>query len=484
MMKRISSQLNHPNGIRIARNPLQVGIMLLVFGAALFLLGACAQASPTETAISSTSAADFSQLIPAATTLVNQMVNADFAAATQNFDETMANALPQDKLMETWDQLLTQTGDFQQILGTRTDEVQGYQRVFVTSQFAKGVIDILVVFDSQGKVAGLFFQPGESPSTTPQAYNPPEYVDQQAFHEMDVTVGSGEWALPGTLSVPNNGSGPFPAVVLVHGSGPNDRDETIGPNKPFRDLAWGLASQGIAVLRYDKRTLAHADLFSPEILAGLTVDEETVDDALQAVDLLRQTSEIDPQRIYVAGHSLGGMLAPRIGQRDPQLAGLAILAGPTRPLEDLTLEQVIYLSNLGGTPTTQQRANIEALQTQVAVVKDPALLSAAPSSDLPLGVPAAYWEDLRGYQPAEVAKTLAMPMLILQGGRDYQVSPTLDFEGWKTALADKRNVTYRLYPELNHLFIPGVGPATPEEYNIEGHVDKAVIDDIAAWINP
>jgi hypothetical protein len=72
----------------------------------------------------------------------------------------------------------------------------------------------------------------------------------------------------------------------------------------------------------------------------------------------------------------------------------------------------------------------------------------------------------------------------LQGGRDYQVSPTQDFEGWKTALADKRNVTYRLYPELNHLFIPGVGPATPEEYNIEGHVDKAVIDDIAAWINP
>jgi alpha-beta hydrolase superfamily lysophospholipase len=139
---------------------------------------------------------------------------------------------------------------------------------------------------------------------------------------------------------------------------------------------------------------------------------------------------------------------------------------------------------LNGTPTTQQQAKIEALQTQIAVVKDPALLSAAPASELPLGVPAAYWEDLSSYQPAEVSKTLPMPMLILQGGRDYQVSPTLDFERWKTALAVKSNVTYRLYPDLNHLFIPGAGPSTPEDYNLAGHVDKAVIDGIATWINP
>ncbi len=294
-------------------------------------------------------------------------------------------------------------------------------------------------------------------------------------------MGSGEWALPGTLTVPN-GPGPFPAVVLVHGSGPNDRDETIGPNKPFRDLAWGLASQGIAVLRYDKRTKVHAAQFTPEILANLTLQQETIDDALLAVQLLRGTQNIDPQRIFVLGHSLGAMAAPRIGQQDPALAGLILLAGPTIPLEDEILDQYTYLFNLDGTLTDAEKTELEKLQAQVARVKDPNLSDQVPATDLPLGIHAAYWLDLRDYHPAEVAKTLAMPMLVLQGGRDYQVSPTKDFAGWKTALADKANATLKLYPDLNHLMIAGQGQPNPAEYQTEGHVAPEVVSDIAAWI--
>jgi len=278
----------------------------------------------------------------------------------------------------------------------------------------------------------------------------------------------GRWTLPG--------------VVLVHGSGPIDRDETIGPNLPFRDLAWGLASQGIAVVRYDKRTLTHRGKFTPDVLSRLTVQEETIDDALLAAQLLRQTDKIDPQRVYVLGHSLGGMLAPRIGQQDPALAGLIMIAAANRPLEDLVLDQMNYILNLDGELDSQETAQLEALQTQAANAKNPDLPENTPPEDLPLGMPAAYMRDLQGYAPSRTAKSLEMPLLILQGGRDYQVSPTLDFESLKTALAGKTNAAFKLYPELNHIFIAGEGPSTPNEYNIAGHVSPQVIADIAAWI--
>jgi len=270
-------------------------------------------------------------------------------------------------------------------------------------------------------------------------------------------------------------------VVLVHGSGPNDRDETIGPNKPFRDLAWGLASQGIAVLRYEKRTKQHAAKFTEDVLVKLTAQEETVDDALAAVALLRQTKGIDPSRVYVLGHSLGGYLLPRIGSADPRIAGLISLAGPTRPLEDISLEQITYITGLDGTPTPEEQAGLDQLADQVARVKDPGLSAATSAADLPLGIPASYWLDLRGYSPADAAKELQAPMLILQGERDYQVT-TADFEGWQSALASRSDVQFKLYPELNHIFVAGEAKSTPAEYNVEGHVAEQVITDIAEWI--
>ncbi len=426
------------------------------------------------------STSPFDTLIPLAKTFVDQMAQGDFAAATANFDTTMKTAMPEAKLKETWQQLVAQVGAFQQQTGTYTTEQLSYKIVFVTCRFEKADIDVQVTFNSQNQISGLFFKPAAgTPTTTPLAYNPPSYVKTGSFHEVDVTVGSGQWALPGTLTLPE-GSGPFPAVVLVHGSGPNDRDETIGPNKPFRDLAWGLASQGIAVLRYDKRTYAHKDLFTPAVLATFTVQEETIDDALLAAKLLRQTPEIDPKRVFVLGHSLGGYLAPRIAQQDPSLAGLILLAGLARPLEDTIVDQMAYQFSLGGTPSSDQVAQLHVMQTQAANVKDPNLSSSTPDSDL-LGISAAYWLALRGYQPAEVTKTLPQPMLILQGGRDYQVTAA-DYELWKAAVGSQPNVTMKWYPSLNHIFSSGTGPITPQEYYIEGHVSPDVVSDIANWI--
>jgi len=268
------------------------------------------------------------------------VVERDFAGAAGKFDSVMLSALPEAKLEETWDTIVAQVGAYQERLGDPVVErVDRYERVTIPLKFEKAVLDMQVVVDSTtGLIGGLFFVPSQHASPP---YTAPDYVDLDSFEEQDVTVGSGEWALPGTLTIPK-GVGPFPAVVLVHGSGPNDRDETVGSNKPFKDLAWGLASRGIAVLRYEKRTKVHADRLV-SLDGEFTVKEETIDDALAAVSLLRERQETDPGRIVLLGHSLGGMLAPRIAQASPDIAGLIVMAGPARSLEDLVLEQARYI---------------------------------------------------------------------------------------------------------------------------------------------
>lgn len=427
------------------------------------------------------SSLSFDDLKPRAAEFISLLARADFAAAHGRFDETMKKAVPEPKLKESWQYLLAQAGTIRQLSGVSTAESQNYKIVTITCQFEKAAVDVQLAFDDRGQIVGLNFLPATASSATP--YQPPAYVDQSRFHEADVTVGSGgEWALPGTLSMPE-GAGPFPGVVLVHGSGPNDRDETVGANKVFRDLAWGLASRNIAVLRYDKRTLVHGQKFKADYGEKCTVKEEVVDDALLALQLLRQMPGVDPKRVFLLGHSLGATLVPRIGQQDRDLAGLIIVAGFTRSLEDTILDQITYLYGLAGSLTEQQKADIEVLKLQVARVKGPELSAETPSKDLPLGMPAMYVLDMRSYRPAEVAKTLPMPMLILQGERDYQVTAAQDFECWKAALQGRANVALRLFPKLNHLFISGEGKSTPQEYGIEGHMDQEVVNAIAQWID-
>jgi dienelactone hydrolase len=409
-----------------------------------------------------------------ARTVLGWLSGQEFSKVEEQFTDRMKSALPAEALRAMWTNLLQRAGALKRC-GTdaKVVVIADKQMVITPCEFERAAIDLQFAFDTDNRISGLVFRP----ATRAVAYTAPSYVDPSSFVESETTVGAGEWALPGTLSLPS-GAGPFPAVVLVAGSGPNDRDETVGAAKPFKDLAGGLASRGIAVLRYDKRTKVHGAKLSA--IAGFTVKQEVVDDALEGVRLLRAHPKIDRARVFVLGHSLGGLLIPRIGAADPALAGLIVMAGPARSLEEAMLEQTKYVAMADGAVSPDEQARIDEVGALVAKVK--ALTAADATSAASIsGAPAAYWLDLRGYDAPSAAKALKQPLLVLQGERDYQVTMA-EFEQWKAALAGHEAVTFHSYPALNHLFIAGTGKSVPAEYQTAGHVADAVVTDIAVWI--
>jgi len=266
-----------------------------------------------------------------------------------------------------------------------------------------------------------------------------------AAKEIADTVVTGDIHLPATILVPADADD-VPIVVLVHGSGALDRDETIYANKPFRDIAEELARKGIATLRYDKRTYVYRQPVT-------TMDDETISDALSAIRLAHRYS----RRVYLLGHSLGSMLAPLIAERaEKPLAGVIMMASPARDMETVVREQFDYLLPSGASPAFKEQ-QIENLRQQ-----------------------SPHYLQPQGHTDA--ARRLTLPMLIVQGERDYQVTMQ-DFRLWQQVLDGKPNIIFRSYPRLNHPFMEGEGKSTPMEYQMEGHVATYVIDDISSFIH-
>jgi dienelactone hydrolase len=349
----------------------------------------------------------------------------------------------------------------------------GLVRVSVLVTGERGSLTVLMSVDGTGRLAGLRLAAPEGPP-----WQPPRYARPSRFTEHEVIIGPAPLAVPGTLTLPR-GRGLCPGVVLLAGAGPFDRDATIGPNKPLKDIAWGLASRGIAVARFDKVTHVHARTATDP---GFTMVEEYLPHALAAVRLLQGRSGVDPSRVHLLGHSGGGRAAPRIAAADPSIAGLVILAGDAAPLPRSAVRVAHHLAALD--PGPDARAAVEALTRQAAAVDDPGLSPAAPAADLLFGWPASYWLDLRGYDQVATAAALDRPMLILQGGRDHQVTVDDDLARWRAGLADRPDATLRVHPADDHLFFPGDGPSTPADLAVPQHVDRAVVAEIAAWSAP
>lgn len=337
-----------------------------------------------------------------------------------------------------------------------TDSVQGVTVYYRDLVFERYSLRFILAFDADGGMNTIRLAPVPALSfAKPVAY------DAAKITEREITVGAEGFELPGTLTLPLSASEQckVPCVVLVHGSGPNDRDETIGPNKPFRDLAWGLAERGVAVIRYDKRTKVYG---AKSVPAGREpdYDTETVDDALSALHFAETLPEVAADSIYVLGHSLGGMLAPRIAQKWESAAGIILLAAPARPFDAVLKEQLTYIASLTGAKVDIQ-AQMDALKASQ---------------------PRSYWDFADAYKPVEVAVGLTLPVFVLQGERDYQVTME-DFGLWRFGLLHSKNAFFKSYPKLNHLLQEGTGKATPFEYNQVSPVAGYVMDDVAFFVH-
>jgi dienelactone hydrolase len=417
-----------------------------------------------------------------------------FSAALGRCTGTMRAAFPVWKLAGEWAEGERAFGPFQAVDEARVSTEGSHRVVVLSAHFARRGEGLRVVFEADGRVAGFSFVRLE--------WEPPAYAAPARFTEREVSVGNAP-SLPGTLTLPT-GPGPFPAVVLVHDSGVSDADETISrTQKVFKDLAWGLASRGVAVLRYVKRGL-HAP-------AGMvTIKEEVLDGAAAAVALLRNAPEIDSKRVVVVGHGQGAELAPRIASESPGVAAVVMMAPPSRPLQDEVLDQITYRVNLQRSPQGDKeddgnvllsidieagleafrRSGLEQARAFKAALDDPAL---KPDADIVVYGPCpvysptycsmkgAYFLSMRGYDPVKSAAALSIPILILHGDRDYEV-PAVDLERFKSGLGGKSNVVIKEYGADNHEFVAGSGMSRPEEDDRAAHVDPQVIEDIATFV--
>jgi pimeloyl-ACP methyl ester carboxylesterase len=312
------------------------------------------------------------------------------------------------------------------------------------------------------------FEPAAAPATSQK---PPATDGREKAIEVKGPAGS----LPGIVLVPKSET-PVPAVVFLSGSGPNDKDETIGPNKPFADLARGLGDRGIASMRFDKRFHAIKDKTK---LADVTLKDEYYDDAAVALALLAAYPGIDPARIFVLGHSEGAMVAPKVAAAFPGTRGIVMMAPGVRPIDVMLIDQMEFGAKLTGRSADEVAEQTKDLTATFAAIRD------ASKKDTPpfMGAPASYWREVIALDVPTLVRDAKLPILVLQGDQDIQVRKDADFELLRTRAGDgSGRVTYRSFAGLNHLFMKVERESTGAEYGFPGHVDPAVVSVIADWI--
>ena len=299
-----------------------------------------------------------------------------------------------------------------------------------------------------------------------------------------ITVGEGtNYPLKGILTLPDNIKEPVPAVVFVHGSGTSNMDEKVGKLTPFKDLAEGLAKYGIASIRYDKRSYAHGLKLLRE--KDITVKKETIEDAILATEMLKKDSRIDKEKIYIAGHSMGAMLAPRIDSEGGNYRGLILMAGSPRRLEEIMLDQneEVLHSTKGLTQwiVKKQLDKFRQMFEGLYELSD----EDAKKKKVGGGTTLYYFKEMGEHRTSDYLEKLDKPVMIMQGEKDFQATVEKDFQAYQRILQGKSQVTFRLYENLNHVFVPSVYGKlikARQEYNVEQHIDKNVIGDIARWI--
>ncbi|MDR3304700.1 MAG: dienelactone hydrolase family protein [Clostridiales Family XIII bacterium] len=304
--------------------------------------------------------------------------------------------------------------------------------------------------------------------------------------EEQVLIGANsEFPLNGLLTLPDNidAENAVPAAVIVQGAGILDIDGSFGPNKPTKDIAEGLAERGIATIRYPKRSYMYTSVLLNAL--ELTVREEIIFDAVAAAQYIKQDSRIDPKRVFMIGHDLGGSLAFRIHLEGGNFTGLAILAGTPRRAETALIDQTQEAVQLLKGPlhwiAKYQARKIKKNTDAVMNLSD----DDAMRIDIIKPFSAYYYKEMGRFPVAKMIQKANIPVLILQGELDFQITIEHDFDEYRKILDSRKDVTFQLYPGLNHYFMPASGADIDQykkEYKRSGKVDKQVLNDIASWI--
>ena len=399
----------------------------------------------------------------------------DAASVYALFDGTMKSALKEEDLSSLLPAIQSSLGNFTGFGEEETTLSAPYRITALPVYYENGGI-LLQITWQEDRIAGLHYS--LLPPRDTQAKALPQGVTEE-----EISVG--DPALPGVLTLPAVPSSPLPAVVLLHGSGPNDRDETIGQTKLFRDLAWGLAQRGIAVLRFDKRTYVYGSAYTREEMLRFTAKEESILDAMAAARLLQNDPRIDPGRIFLIGHSLGAMLSPRIAEEYPDLfAGIVLLSGTPKTLAEIVIsqnraaaEQLPLISRaIGLTQVSAMEKNWATLQSGSA---ESALQQTV------FGQPAYYFWEMAQHDTGSILRSLSIPVLIINGGQDFQVTNADGVDAWQ-ALALQDTVKTIYHPDLNHLLMRPNAPegvkGTAQEYEIPCCAAEEVLSEIAQFI--
>ncbi len=401
----------------------------------------------------------FSQNADIGKSFINTLlIEKDIPKAYAFFDESVKSKIPAEQLSQMLPQLEAQLGKFKEVVETNNTA----ETYFYYSAFENMKLDIQVAFNENSKIIGFFFKPHQEFNKLPRL-------------GIDLNIKNNAIELKGTLYIAGENN-LKKLVIFVHGSGPNDRDETIFETKPFQDIAETLHKSGISSYRFDKRTFTNPESFTEKS----TIDDEVTNDVVAIVNYFKNDPVYSQYEIIVLGHSLGANLMPRIvNQSNNQISKVVLMAGNSRPLTELIIEQYEYINKV--VPEVEINDEIEKIKTQVAFLNSKDFDVTSPKEKLPLNQSGYYWKSIVDYNPLNEVTKVKIPMLILQGERDYQVTMK-DFELWKKTLSKNKKVKFISYPKLNHLFITGDTISEPKEYKVKGTVDEKVIADIAVFI--
>lgn len=416
------------------------------------------------------------QLKQQASDVFSQLQQGEYQQVADQFNTSMASSLDAAQLQTAWEQTIQPLGEYAGFVSSEITRSSAGTTVILEESYEKQGLELRVTFDKEQKISGLWMTYTDAASTV---QTPPEGVVEE-----EISFAADEkFPISGVLTLPENPEGKIPVVVLVQGSGQSDRDETIYANKPFRDIAWGLAQQGIATLRYDKRFYTYSEE-GQKMASDITVQQEITDDALAALALVQQDERFDAS--FLLGHSQGGMLMPAIALENGQLTGGISLAGSLRPLWEISYDQNLAAAEAARDTVTEEEYNqiqnqMKQVEQQVEQLRQLDTLDLA-DDDLLLGLPVKYWRSLQQMDAMEAVEQLDIPLLILQGDADFQVYPDKDYTLWQQTLQSRDNAEFHLYSGLNHLFMPTQGKQDVSEYAVQSQVDSQVITDIAAFV--